>query len=312
MIFKDPRIRTCSGEDAELIIPPHPDLDEYPEWLKGKALERFPKYKGAWPDSGADAVSHLIQDMDAWDWLDHWGTAVYDGQEFLVSEPYDMNREKIDQLLGLCDALKLAFSIQSSGHHYPTLTMRILVWPKEWPMRDEFCHEDEGYADHAPSGQACLARSAGRSRPRSAERAAAPRRAADPDKDSGFALEEHLRDYLAKNLRVLEDGMTLWPVDRGQRAVEFRVNEKNRRIDILARDASGIPTVIETKVHRGHERTVGQVLFYQDCVRRILKMEKVRVLIVAKQVSTELKAATARLPDVSLIEYSGTKTFRKL
>jgi hypothetical protein len=106
--------------------------------------------------------------MDAGDWLDHWGTAIYGGEEFLVSEPYHMNRERIDQLLRFCEALNLAFNIQSSGHHYPTLTMRIFVWPKDWSIGDHFCQEEEGYGEQEQSrtgekrakcsGQTCLAK----------------------------------------------------------------------------------------------------------------------------------------------------------
>ncbi len=125
-------------------------------------------------------------------------------------------------------------------------------------------------------------------------------------------MEKHLRDYLVKNLNKLEDGMTLWPVERGQRAVEFRVDDKNHRIDILARDVNGIPSVIETKVGRGHERTVGQALHYQECVRKILKIERVRVLIVAKEISAELISATTSLRDVSLVEYKEKGIFTKL
>jgi hypothetical protein len=32
-------------------------------------------------------------------WLDHWETAIYEGKEFLKSEPYPMNRDSVDQLL---------------------------------------------------------------------------------------------------------------------------------------------------------------------------------------------------------------------
>jgi hypothetical protein len=311
MIIEGTGTKTCSGEDAELLIPPHVELHEYPGWLRKQALERVPEYKDAWPNSDSDAVSRLIAKIDAWDWLDHWGTAIYAGKERLVSEPYHMNRERIDQLLRFCDELNLAFNIQASGHHYPTKTMRIFVWPKGWPSGDHFLQEKEGYKDGLPSGQRCLAQSGKSSRRQITDRTRKAAKVAR-EVEAGFAMEKELRDYLARNLNVLEDGMSLWPAERGQRAVEFRVSEKNRRIDILARDAAGIPTVIETKVHRGHERTVGQVLFYQDCVRKKLKAEKVRVLIVAKQISAELKAATASLPDVSLIEYSDKNNFKKL
>ena len=51
-----------------------------------------------------------------------------------------------------------------------------------------------------------------------------------------FAYERDLRDYLAKNLSVIEPGMALWPVSDPETAVEFRVDNNGRRIDILAKD----------------------------------------------------------------------------
>ncbi len=34
MIVSDPRVKVCSsGEEAELLIPPHLDLEVYPGWL---------------------------------------------------------------------------------------------------------------------------------------------------------------------------------------------------------------------------------------------------------------------------------------
>jgi len=129
-----------------------------------------------------------------------------------------------------------------------------------------------------------------------------PTEISDGDREGGFVLEEHLREYLANNLHVLEDGMTLWPVGQDQNAVEFPVGG-NRRIDILARDRSGVPTVIELKVSRGHEKTIGQVLYYRARVKDLFKAESARIVIVAREISRELRAATSELQDVSLFEY---------
>lgn len=314
MIIKDTGVKTCSGTDAELIIPPHQDLDVYPGWLRQRALERVPDYKDLGPNSDAAALSELIHEMDAWDWLDHWGTAIYGGDEFLVSEPYHMNRERIDELLRFCDALNLAVNIQSSGHHYPTKTMRIYVWPKEWPVGDEFLQEEEGYENRAesPSARDCLGQSAESSRPRAPGRAVTPSEADEGDRESGFALEEHLREYLAGNLPLLEDGMTLWPVGKDQNAVEFPVGGSRRRIDILAKDRSGVPTVIELKVSRGHEKTIGQVLYYRARVRELFKVERVRIAIVAREISHELRAAASELQEVSLFEYRLSMTLTRV
>jgi len=122
---------------------------------------------------------------------------------------------------------------------------------------------------------------------------------------SEFALEEQLRDYLAQNLGILEQGLSLWPVENGD-AVEFQVDEQgpSRRIDILGRDQQGLPVVIELKVSRGHERTIGQALYYRAKIRKRFQAQKVRIFIVAAEISPELRAAASEVADVLLFEYS--------
>jgi hypothetical protein len=120
-----------------------------------------------------------------------------------------------------------------------------------------------------------------------------------------FALEEQLRDYLAENLGILEPGLSLWPVENGD-AVEFQVDEQgpSRRIDILAEDRGGVPVVIELKVSRGHEKTVGQALYYRARIKQRFGAERVRIFIVAAEISPELRAAASEVSDVLLFEYS--------
>lgn len=122
---------------------------------------------------------------------------------------------------------------------------------------------------------------------------------------SKFALEEQLQDYLAENLGLLEGGLSLWPVEEGD-AVEFQVDEQgpSRRIDILAKDKTGCPVVIELKVSRDHERTIGQALYYRARLKRRFKVERVRIFIVAAEISPELRAAASEVSDVLLFEYS--------
>jgi hypothetical protein len=127
----------------------------------------------------------------------------------------------------------------------------------------------------------------------------------DSEASTKFALEEQLRDYLAENLGILEAGLSLWPVEDGD-AVEFQVDDQgpSRRIDILARDKSGSPVVIELKVSRGHERTVGQALYYRARVKHLFHVQRVRIFIVAAEISPVLRAAASEVPDVLLFEYS--------
>ena len=131
----------------------------------------------------------------------------------------------------------------------------------------------------------------------------------EPPQGTAFAYEEHLRDYLAQHLESLEKGLTPWRVE-DEDAVEFPVN--GRRVDILAKDKQGLPVVIELKVSRGHERTIGQALYYRAKIKEMLQVEKVRIFLVALELSPELRAAAKEVPDVSLFEYSISMTVRPI
>ncbi len=120
-----------------------------------------------------------------------------------------------------------------------------------------------------------------------------------------FALEAHLRDYLAENLGILESGLSQWPVEDGD-AVEFQVDDRGpgHRIDILAKDHGGLPVIIELKVSKGYEKTVGQILYYRSKIKHRFNAERVRVFVVAEEISQELRAAASEVSDVFLFEYS--------
>lgn len=120
--------------------------------------------------------------------------------------------------------------------------------------------------------------------------------------DTAFAYEEHLRDFLAEHLDILEKGLKLWPVGADEEAVEFPVD--GRRIDILAQDSTGTPVVIELKVSRGHERVIGQALYYRAKIRETLNAKRVRIFIVALKASEELRLSAREVPDLNLFEYS--------
>ena len=120
-----------------------------------------------------------------------------------------------------------------------------------------------------------------------------------------FAHEAHLRDYLAENLNILEPGLSQWPAENGD-FVEYPVDDQgpSHKIDILAKDRGGLPVIIELKVSRGHERTIGQVLYYRAKIKRKFSAERIRIFIVAEEISPELRAAASEVSDVSLFEYS--------
>jgi endonuclease len=116
-----------------------------------------------------------------------------------------------------------------------------------------------------------------------------------------FAFERDLRNYLEKNLQAIEPGLRLYE-DDGFNGIEYPVG--GRFIDILAVSKSGELVVIELKVSRGYDRVVGQILRYMGWIsKNLADGRKVRGIIVAREVSEDLRLAASGLPNISLVEY---------
>lgn len=126
----------------------------------------------------------------------------------------------------------------------------------------------------------------------------------EADTDGGgseFAYERDLQNYLAKNLHRIESGLQLYE-DDDISGLEFPAG--GRYIDILAVDAQGSYVVIELKVSRGYDRVIGQLLRYMSWVEQNMETSKsVRGIIVAKEITADLKLAASRISGVRLIEY---------
>lgn len=115
-----------------------------------------------------------------------------------------------------------------------------------------------------------------------------------------FALEAHLRDFLARNLDRIEPGLRLH--SSGDRTgVEFPVD--GGRIDLLAVDRADKFVVIELKLSQGRNRTLGQLLYYMGWVDQHLGNGPCRGLIIASEITDELSVAVARVPGVQLARY---------
>lgn len=117
-----------------------------------------------------------------------------------------------------------------------------------------------------------------------------------------FAYEADLRNFLVKNLNLIEPGLKLYE-DEGINGVEFPAG--GRWIDILAVSKAGELVVIELKVSRGYDRVIGQLLRYIGWVKENLAEngQKVRGVIVARSISEDLLLATRDLPSLGLFEY---------
>lgn len=122
----------------------------------------------------------------------------------------------------------------------------------------------------------------------------------DPDETLEFALEAHLRDFLARNLDRIEPGLRLYDVDN-RTGVEFSID--GGRIDLLAIDRVEKYVVIELKLSQGRNKALGQLLYYMGWVDQHLGNGSCRGYIIASDITQELAVAVSRVPSVSLATY---------
>jgi len=132
------------------------------------------------------------------------------------------------------------------------------------------------------------------------------------DEENEFAYENDLRNYLVRNLSVIEKGLKIYEAQDKTTGEEFFVPGTSRRIDILAKDKESNLVVIELKVSRGYEKVVGQTLYYQSMIKTHFNQQKVRAIIIAREITPELKAATQFLPDFELFEYQLSLTLNRI
>jgi len=115
-----------------------------------------------------------------------------------------------------------------------------------------------------------------------------------------FALEADLRDFLARNLTVLEPGLRLY-ADGNRSGIEFPIDRGH--IDILAVDKNDKFVVVELKLSHGRNKALGQLMYYMGWVDEHLGRSPCRGVIVAGDISDELVTALRRVPGVSLFRY---------
>jgi len=132
-----------------------------------------------------------------------------------------------------------------------------------------------------------------------------------PDSAGEFAYEADLRDFLAKNLSLLERGLRLYE-EEGISGIEFPVG--GRFIDILALDTTNNYVVIELKVSKGYDRVVGQLLRYTAWVAQnhAEPSQSVRGIIVAREISEDLLLACSGVAHVQLFEYQLAVTLKQV
>ncbi|GGF06166.1 endonuclease NucS domain-containing protein [Pseudoalteromonas gelatinilytica] len=123
---------------------------------------------------------------------------------------------------------------------------------------------------------------------------------------SQFAMEAHLRDYLAQNLSSisgLNTTLSLFMDEAGIPGVEYRTEAGI--IDILTIGTDNNFYVIELKVGKGADAVMGQVLRYMGWVRSKLAspIQDVFGVVIANRATNKLKYAASETPKVMLLEY---------
>jgi RecB family endonuclease NucS len=125
------------------------------------------------------------------------------------------------------------------------------------------------------------------------------------DQQSSFALESHLRDFLARNLSKIADfgvPLKVYVSEDGRDGVEFQTDVGP--IDILATSPTGDFYVFELKLGRGADAALGQILRYMGWVGRHLSTnKKVFGVVLAADISEKLRYAATQVPHVRLMEY---------
>ena len=127
-------------------------------------------------------------------------------------------------------------------------------------------------------------------------------RASDRADALEFALEAHLRDFLARNLDRIEAGLRLYESSE-RNGIGFPI--EGGRIDLLALDSNQKYVVIELKLSQGRNKTLGQLLYYMGWVDQRIGMDHApcRGLIIASQITEDLSVAVSRAPGISLAKY---------
>lgn len=118
--------------------------------------------------------------------------------------------------------------------------------------------------------------------------------------EQAFAAESDLRDFLAKNLECIEPGLRIYQ-ENELAGIEYAI--EGGRIDILAVDKDDKFVVIELKLSRGRNKTLGQILFYMGWVDSNLGNGPCRGIVIAREISDDLKLAAQRATGVSLFRY---------
>lgn len=116
------------------------------------------------------------------------------------------------------------------------------------------------------------------------------------EEDNEVASERILRDALVEDPNQIELGFKVI-------GVEYIIS-KESRIDIFGKRANGEYGFVETKIHKGTDRTVGQTCRYQGEIQEKFNVKVVKAWIICKKQTRSLKLAVRNTINVTVREYN--------
>lgn len=128
---------------------------------------------------------------------------------------------------------------------------------------------------------------------------------AEEAEEAAFRFEVQLRDFIAQNLTAIDlhgPRLRLYVDEEGRSGVEYPTPVGP--IDILAIDSNGALYVFELKRARSPDHAIGQLTRHMGTLRRKFGLERsINGVIVAREITQNLRYAIAVIPNVSLFEY---------
>jgi len=123
--------------------------------------------------------------------------------------------------------------------------------------------------------------------------------------EAAFRFEIQLRDFIAQNLAAIDvhgKKLRLYVDEDGRSGVEYPTPVGP--IDILAVDSNDGIYVFELKRARSPDHAIGQLARYMGALRRRFGPDRsINGVIVAQEITQNLRYAIAVIPNVSLFEY---------
>lgn len=120
-----------------------------------------------------------------------------------------------------------------------------------------------------------------------------------PTAYTSLSMEDDLRDFLAKDVGLIEKGLRLV-----QKEYPCRESDSTQvgRIDLLCRDRKGTHVVVELKKGRKSDEVVGQTLRYLGWVEKNLKT-KTRGVVIVNEPDEKLEYALLPVKNLIALKY---------